>query len=300
MATAERPLSILDLLDDLAADVRSRKVRLFVAACCRRVWPLLVDERSRQAVAAAEDFADGRLGRPELIESWTEADAVWDHLGRQSGGGPHASATPQMEAASMVADGMMAFSFVQSAEAEREAERGRAKAVALLSRKLAAECAALAAARPQTERLQAEWAAAAAAAGLTAVSPLGADCDEESLADPHLAEEYQRLQGAFEEEVRSHRPAALRAEQAFQHALFDDLFRAPHGAADADWPTWRDGAAGQLAREIYDGRGFDRLPELADALQGAGCAEAAALRHCRDGKPHARGCWVLDLLLGRE
>jgi hypothetical protein len=297
MATAERPLSILDLLDDLAADVGSRKVRLFVAACCRRAWPLLVDERSRQAVAAAEDFADGRIGRPELIEFWTEADAVWDHLGRQGGGPAHA--TPQMEAASMVADGMMAFSFVQSAEAEREAERGRAKAVALLSRKLAAECAALAAARPQTGRLQAEWAAAAAAAGLTAPPPLGADCDEEALPDPQLAEQYQRLQAAFEEEVRSHRPAALRAEQAFQHALFDDLFRAPDGAADADWPAWR-GAAGKLAREIYDGHGFDRLPELAAVLQGAGCAEASALSHCRDGKHHARGCWVLDLLLGRQ
>jgi hypothetical protein len=299
MATAERPLSILDLLDDLGADVGSRKVRLFVAACCRRAWPLLADERSRNAVSAAEDFADGRIGRPELIEFWTEADAVWDQLGRQ-GGGPGARATPQMEAASMVADAMMAFSFVQSAEAEREAERGRAKAVALLSRKLAAECAALAAARPQTERLQGEWAAAAAAAGLSPPPPLGADCDEEALPDPQLAEQYQRLQGAFEEEVRSHRPTALRAEQAFQHALFDDLFRAPAGAADADWPAWRDGAAGQLARAIYDGNRFDRLPELAEALQGAGCAEADALRHCRDGKHHARGCWVLDLLLGRQ
>jgi hypothetical protein len=299
MATAERPLSILDLLDDLAADVSSRKVRLFVAACCRRAWPLLADERSRRAVAAAEDFADGRLDRPDLIGFWTEADAVWDHLGR-AGGGPRGRATPEMEAASMVADGMMAFSFVQSVDAEREAERGRAKAVALLSRKLAAESAALAAARPRTDQLQAEWAAAATAAGVQGVPPLGADCDEEALPGPHLAEEYQRLQGAFEEEVRSHRAAALRAEQAFQHDLFDDLFRTPDAAADADWAAWRDGAAGKLAREIYDRRGFDRLPELAEALQGAGCAEANALRHCRDGKHHVRGCWVLDLLLRRS
>jgi hypothetical protein len=299
MAALERPLSLLDLLDELPSSVSSRKVRLFVAACCRRVWPLLVDERSRQAVTGAEDFADGRIGRPDLLGFWTEADAVWDHLGRQ-GGGPRASATPEMEAASMVADGMMAFSFLESPEAQREAERGRVKAVALLSRKLAAECAARAAARPKTDRLQAEWAAAAAAAGLTDVPPLGADCDEEALPDAHLAEEYQRLQGAFEEEVRSHRPAALRAEQTFQHALFDDLFTAPGCAANPAWQKWRDGAVPRLAGDIYDQRRFDRLPELADTLQAAGCAEARLLGHCREGKHHVRGCWTLDLLLGLE
>jgi hypothetical protein len=297
MAALERPLSLLDLLDELPPSVSSRKVRLFVAACCRRVWPLLADERSRQAVAAAEDFADGRIGRPDLLGAWTEADAVWDHLGRQGGGAPYAS--PEMEAASMVADGMMAFSFLESPEAQREAERGRVKAVTLLSRKLAAECAARAAARPKTDRLQAEWAAAAAAAGLAAVPPLGADCDEETLSDSHLEEEYQRLQGAFEEEVRSHRPAALRAEQAIQHALFDDVFTTPVCAADRAWLKWGE-AAPRLAREIYDGRHFDRLPELADALHAAECVEASLLGHCREGKHHARGCWALDLLLGLE
>jgi hypothetical protein len=295
MAALERPLSLLDQLDDLPATVSSRKVRLFVAACCRRVWPLLADERSRQAVAAAEDFADGRIDRPDLIGAWTEAEAVWDHLG------PDAGPAPQMrEAACMVADGLLAFSFVQSADAQREAERGRAKAVALLSRKLAAECEAQARARPQTERLQAEWSAAAAAAGVKGVPPLGADCDDAVLADDGLAEQYQRLAGAFEEAVRSHRPAALRAEQAFQHALFDDVFTAPGGPADAAWLAWNDGAVPRLAREIYDGRRFDRLPELADLLQSAGCAEESALRHCREGKHHVRGCWVLDLLLGQS
>ncbi len=299
MATAERPLSLLDLLDELSPTVSSRKVRLFVAACCRRVWPLLVDQRSRQAVAVAEDFADGRIGRPDLLGSWTEADAVWDHLGRQ-GGGPRGSATPEMEAASMVADGMMAFSFLESPEAQREAERGRVKAVALLSRKLAAECAARAAARTKTDQLQAEWAAAAATAGLATVPPLGGECDEETLSDLQLVEEYQRLQGAFEEAVRAHRPAALRAEQAFQHALFDDIFTAPVAATGRAWLKWGDGAVPRLAREIYDGHRFDRLPELADALHAAGCVEASLLSHCREGKFHARGCWALDLLLGQE
>ena len=298
-ASSERPLSILDLLDDLPATVSSRKVRLFVAACCRRVWPLLVDERSRQAVAAAEGFADGKIDRPDLIGAWTEAEAVWDHLGPE--GAARTRPTPEMrEAACMVADAMMAFSFVQSAEAQREAERGRAKAVALLSRKLAAAGAASAAARPQADRLQAEWEAAAAAAGAKGVPPLGADCDDDVFADDRLAEQYQRLAGAFEEEVRSRRPAALRAEQAFQHALFEDVFTAPDCAVDPDWLKWRDGAVPRLAREIYETHRFDRLPELADLLQAAGCAEAGALSHCREGKYHVRGCWLLDLLLGQS
>jgi hypothetical protein len=50
----------------------------------------------------------------------------------------------------------------------------------------------------------------------------------------------------------------------------------------------------------YDARAFDRLPLLADALEEAGCADADILAHCRSGGGHLRGCWVVDLLLGKE
>jgi hypothetical protein len=56
-----------------------------------------------------------------------------------------------------------------------------------------------------------------------------------------------------------------------------------------------------LAQGIYDDRAFDRMPILADALQDAGCDNADILSHCRDAsQPHARGCWVVDLILGKE
>ena len=55
-----------------------------------------------------------------------------------------------------------------------------------------------------------------------------------------------------------------------------------------------------MAQAIYDEHRFGELPALADALEEAGCAEAAVLGHCRGGGEHARGCWVLDLLLGKR
>ena len=51
---------------------------------------------------------------------------------------------------------------------------------------------------------------------------------------------------------------------------------------------------------MYDSRGFSLMPILADALQDAGCDSADVFDHCRGDGPHVRGCWVVDLLLGRS
>jgi hypothetical protein len=53
-------------------------------------------------------------------------------------------------------------------------------------------------------------------------------------------------------------------------------------------------------RTIYDERAFDRPPALADAIQGSGCDNADILSHCRGLGPHVRGCWVIDLVLGKS
>jgi hypothetical protein len=55
-----------------------------------------------------------------------------------------------------------------------------------------------------------------------------------------------------------------------------------------------------VARGIYEDRAFDRLPLLADALMDAGCDDDQVLDHCRLPGPHTRGCWVVDLVLGKE
>jgi hypothetical protein len=65
-------------------------------------------------------------------------------------------------------------------------------------------------------------------------------------------------------------------------------------------PAWRTETVLALATGIDADRAFDRMPILADALEEAGCDERGMLDHLRGTGPHARGCWVLDLILNRE
>ncbi len=81
------------------------------------------------------------------------------------------------------------------------------------------------------------------------------------------------------------------------HCVFSNPFRTfPVAPA---WLTWNDSTVPKLARAIYADYGFDRLPILADALEDAGCDNADILAHCRGPGPHVRGCWVVDLILGK-
>ncbi len=64
--------------------------------------------------------------------------------------------------------------------------------------------------------------------------------------------------------------------------------------------AWNDGVIRKLAQTIYDEPAFDTMPILADALEEAGCDNADILNHLRGPGPHVRGCWVVDLLLGKE
>jgi hypothetical protein len=89
------------------------------------------------------------------------------------------------------------------------------------------------------------------------------------------------------------------AERAKQSALLRDLIGNPFRPVtlQSDWLTT---IVLALAQGINDERAFDRLPILADALEDAGCDNADILGHCRQPGEHARGCWVVDLLLGKQ
>jgi hypothetical protein len=65
-------------------------------------------------------------------------------------------------------------------------------------------------------------------------------------------------------------------------------------------PSWLTPAVTALARGMYESRDFSAMPILADALQDAGCDNDDILNHCRGPGPHVRGCWVVDLVLGKS
>jgi hypothetical protein len=48
------------------------------------------------------------------------------------------------------------------------------------------------------------------------------------------------------------------------------------------------------------GQAFAVLRLLGDALEDAGCTDPAILDHCHGPGPHVRGCWVVDLILGKQ
>jgi hypothetical protein len=77
-----------------------------------------------------------------------------------------------------------------------------------------------------------------------------------------------------------------------------DIFGNPFRPVTAD-AAWLTSTVVSLAEGIYADRAFDRLPVLADALMDSGCENADILAHCRRDGPHVRGCWVIDLLLGK-
>jgi hypothetical protein len=92
-------------------------------------------------------------------------------------------------------------------------------------------------------------------------------------------------------------------QAAMLRCLFGNPWRRPAGLYEP--PLWH--ASDQhrelirhLARAIYDERRWDDLGILADALEEAGCTDADMLNHCRGPGLHARGCWVVDLLLGKR
>ncbi len=93
--------------------------------------------------------------------------------------------------------------------------------------------------------------------------------------------------------------AVFETEREAQATILRDLIGNPFRPVQRDL-RWLTPTAVALAEGIYTDQALDRLPILADALQDAGCEDAELLNHCRSGGPHVRGCWVVDLVLGKE
>jgi hypothetical protein len=218
------PEPMLEFLRGKASD---RKLRLFAVACCRRVWNLLSDERSRIAVTTAESFADGAAGLEDAGAAWNSAYAYADSLYFEQADGHFHSPL----------DG------------------------------------------------------AAGAAGWCG-APDAYAAAHHSATDAAWAGDYGRGR------ERTVRPSERTSQSRLLRCIIGNPFR-PVTPSPA-WLAWKDGALRKMAAGIYAERGFADLPILADALEDAGCADAAVLAHCRSGGAHVHGCWVVDLLLGKQ
>jgi hypothetical protein len=95
---------------------------------------------------------------------------------------------------------------------------------------------------------------------------------------------------------------ARRQSDADLAVLLFDIFGNPFRpvSIDPSWLTWHDGLLVSMARQMYDSSDFRDMPVLGDALEEAGCQDQSILGHCRSGGVHGRGCWVVDLVLGKK
>jgi hypothetical protein len=95
-------------------------------------------------------------------------------------------------------------------------------------------------------------------------------------------------------------------EAGAQVLLLRDLFGNPFRPVTLG-RSWRTPTVASLAQAAYDERCLPsgnldaaRLAVLSDALEESGCNESEILTHLRSPRAHARGCWVLDLILGKS
>jgi hypothetical protein len=154
-----------------------------------------------------------------------------------------------------------------------------------------------------TDLEAAHHARATAAAAVSAAAPAGlAEAAEAAALQCVLAA------GVGRERWEDGRPVQ-HAIEAMQCDLLRDIFGNPFRpvALAPAVLTWNDATVVRLAHATYDERKLPggtldngRLAVLADALEEAGCSDAEILGHLRGPGPHVRGCWAVDLLLGKE
>ena len=88
------------------------------------------------------------------------------------------------------------------------------------------------------------------------------------------------------------------SERHVQADLLRDIFRNPFHEVTFD-ESWGTSDVVSMARSMYEVREFVAMPRMAYALQDAGCEDEGVLDHCRGTGPHVRGCFVVDLVLGK-
>jgi hypothetical protein len=110
---------------------------------------------------------------------------------------------------------------------------------------------------------------------------------------------YDAAEHAFVEAHGRSEPDAVVANSMANAQFFRDIFGNPFRPVIFN-PDWHTSTAVALAEGMYNSRDFSAMPILADALEDAGCDSEDILQHCREPNvTHVRGCWVVDLVLGK-
>jgi hypothetical protein len=138
------------------------------------------------------------------------------------------------------------------------------------------------------------WYDVAGAAYMTADQPFGA-ADVAYITAQNVGRHAARAMDPDTNELDEN---VMVTERAAQCNLVREILGNPFRIIVFD-PSWRTTTVVALAGQMYEARDFSALPILADALEEAGCDNDDMLTHCRGDGPHVRGCWVVDLLLGK-
>ncbi len=140
--------------------------------------------------------------------------------------------------------------------------------------------------------LGASWYAARAAA-MTCVPQMSEDLAGRVAAEAAISARGDEAASA----TPAHDPDERRAQADVLREIMGDPSRPV--ALDRAVLAWNDGTVARLAEAIHTRASYEDMPLLHDALLDAGCDDDNILTHCRTAEGHVKGCWVLDLLLGK-
>jgi hypothetical protein len=225
-----------------------RQERLFCCSCCRSIWDLIVDERSREAVKVAERYAE-RLATVEELTTAHDQALRANRRGRD---------------------------IVTEANAWR-----KGTLVSLVIMRCAGEVceAASRITKPATGKV----CASAARCTILKAAPPGLTRSAASHAEALV------MLDAAEAVLRGSTQVVAGQAALLRHFAGNPFQVAP---VVAHMPS----TIVQLADSLHAGQ--DCAFALHDALLEAGHGELA--EHFRQEQSHPKGCWVLDLLLGKS
>jgi hypothetical protein len=253
------------MLEFLSGKVSDRKLRLFACACCRRLWDFLT-KACGKAVQAAEDYSEGLLG-------WEKLEQLGRRARQESGFGQRWSGLQDKLKA--IASGAACYTTLGAGIAAAGAACHAAGALTVLGLEAVGATDEVMIIGMWEERLRVRWL---------------------HRAHGKAAKARERVREARVTEAREDAWWSARQEQAeLLRCIVGNPFR-----LDTLPLSWRTQETVALAQDIFDRRQFEELPILADALEEVGCTDPEILSHLRGPGPHVRGCWVLDLLLGKE